>query len=158
MNFSVCAMPMVQCASTISLVRALIIDGLAMKDYWAVSALDDQHGEDRLEVALASGNDAFIVQQRQGQTARGAGQLDQTEAAQRQGRQLFFFGYPLECPVDFHCLQHVVGSRFAAGKGLPGQLGGGVAHLFVRDGIVVLITRSSGTSMYSTPQRRLASR
>ena len=52
MNCSICAMPMVQCASMISLVRALIMEGLAMKAGLPGQHFGSEHGEDGLQNRL----------------------------------------------------------------------------------------------------------
>ena len=103
-----------------------------------------QHGEDGLQVALAPGDDALVVQQGQGEAAGGARHVDEAEATQREGGEAFFVHNAAYGAVEAHGLQHVFGRGFAAGQGAGGQFGAGFAHLVVGHLAVVVVDALQG--------------
>ena len=68
-----------------------------------------QQGHDGLEVAFASGRDAFVVQQGEGQATRGLQALDEREAGKGKGVQFFFFTYAADGLVQAHGPQQFSG-------------------------------------------------
>ena len=100
--------------------------------------LHGEHGEQRLLVALATGRDAFLVEQRQGNTARGAGRGNQVKAVKGEGVQVVALHDVLDGSVEAHGLDNLVASGLQNAERVVEELVGDVLHLIIADGLVAL--------------------
>lgn len=120
-------------------VAALEGGGVGHEAFFPGDGFHGQQGEDRLEVAFASGHDAVVIEQGEGEASGGIEFVDELEAAQREGIEPLFFGHLFEGTVEFHRFEDVFGSAFPAGKGLGGHGCTGGTYLLVGDVLVFLV-------------------
>lgn len=118
--------------------------GVGHEGCFACGGLYEHHGEEGLEVAFASGHDACVVEEGEGHAACGAGALEEAEACEGDGGEVFFFYYAAEGLGEAHGFGDVGGGGLDAVFGAVGEVGACVGYLVVGDVVVDVVDAFEG--------------